>query len=150
MVRETEKRSVEKLATQYLEAWLRRDVEEILTFHTPDSVFTSVATGKEAIGQEAVREALKTVFAVWPDIRFRVRRLYTSPDLIVCESTAEATQALPLAIGNAVILPTGHPATFEVADIFPLQDGLIKRKDSYWDALDYQRQMSARMSVASL
>jgi uncharacterized protein (TIGR02246 family) len=129
------------LADQYLKAWQTRDVEAIIALHTPDSVFTSVATGREAIGRDAVRKAITEIFAVWPDLRFKPVRVYTTPGLIVAESIAEATQALPLPLGDVVVMPNGRRVSFAVADILALENGLVKRKDSHVDALGYMRAM---------
>ena len=132
---------IDTLADQYLEAWQTHDVDAIVALHTPDSVFTSVATGREAVGRDAVRNAITEIFAVWPDLRFNPVRVYTTPDLIVAESIAETTQALPLPLGGVVVEPNGRHVSFAVADILALEDGLVKRKDSYVDALGYMREM---------
>jgi steroid delta-isomerase-like uncharacterized protein len=129
------------LADAYLEAWQRHAVDEIVAMHTRDSVFTSVATGRRAAGHKQIAETLAEIFTVWPDLGFELKRRYLTPELIVTESTARATQAIPLPIGGQVIEPTGRPVEFAIADIFPLEGGLIKRKDSYLDAAGYIRQM---------
>jgi predicted ester cyclase len=131
------------LAERYLQAWQLHDLEAILALHTEDSVFTSVATGKEAVGREAVGTAISETFAVWPDLQFEPIRVYTTPTLIVAETVASATQALPFPLGGVVLEPNGRRASFAVADILALQDGLVKRKDSYVDALGYMRQIEA-------
>jgi len=133
--------TTDTLADQYLEAWQTHDVDAIIALHTPDSVFTSVATGREAVGRDAVRKAITEIFAVWPDLRFNPVRVYATPDLIVAESIAETTQALPLRLGGVVVEPNGRCVSFAVADILALENGLVKRKDSYVDALGYMREM---------
>jgi steroid delta-isomerase-like uncharacterized protein len=137
----TAAKSPAALAESYLDAWQRHDIERIVSMHTPDSVFTSVATGREAVGREQIAQTIGEIFAVWPDLEFDVRRRYVTTELIVTESIARATQALPLPLGGETIEPNGRPVTFAVADVFPLEDGLIKRKDSYVDAVNYVRQM---------
>lgn len=129
------------LADRYLDAWQRHDVDEIVSLHTADSAFTSVATGREASGRAEIARRLGEIFALWPDLEFEILRRYVGEGLIVTESVATATQSVPFALGDETIEPTGRPVSFAVADIFPLEGGLIKRKDSYLDALDYVRQM---------
>lgn len=143
----TQLSSLHELASDYLDAWHRHDIEAILSFHTPDTVFTSGATGREAVGLDAVRETLATVFTVWPDLRFEQRRRYLTSTVIVFESTAEATQAVPLPIGDTLIEPTGTPVRFDLADVFALDDGRIARKDTYFDGLAYLRKMQAAGAV---
>jgi len=100
--------SPEVIAEQYLDAWQRHDLDVILALHTDDSVFTSVATGREATGGHAVGEAIAQVFAVWPDLRFQPFRVYTTPEVIVAESVIEATQALSLPLRGTVLEPNGQ------------------------------------------
>jgi steroid delta-isomerase-like uncharacterized protein len=130
-----------EFADRYLAAWHRHDVEAIIALHTPDSVLTSVATGREARGRQGIAQALAEIFAVWPDLSFVVNRRYVTPELIVTESTARATQAVPLTIAGESIQPNGRVVEFAVADIFPIEAGLIKRKDSYVDGANYVRLM---------
>ena len=129
------------IAERYLQAWQNHDLDGILALHTPDTIFTSVATGREAVGRDAVREAIAQVFAVWPDLRFHPVRVYTTTELIVAESILETTPALPLPLGGIVAEPNGRTVRCAVADILALENGRVKRKDSYLDALDYVRQM---------
>ena len=131
------------LAERYLAAWEAHDLDAIIALHTPDSVFTSVATGREAHGRDAVREAIRQVLAVWPDLHFEPLRVHATDDVIVAESILRATQALPLPLGGEVIEPNGRTVRFAVADILALEDRLVGRKDSYVDALGYVRQMRA-------
>lgn len=137
---------VEELTAAYVDAWQRHDIDDIVSFHTPDTVYSSRATGREAIGLDAVREALTTVFAIWPDLRFFQHCLHMTPELIVFESTAQVTQAVPVP-GDTMIEPTGTSVRFDVADVLAVRDGKIARKDSYVDALGYLREMRAAGAV---
>lgn len=132
---------LQRLADNYLAAWQAHDIPAILEHHTEDTVFTSVATGRNAAGRTSVAAAFGEIFAVWPDLSFEAKRIYLTPELIVVESTASGTQWTPLPLGDVVIPPNGRRVSFEVADIFPLRDGKIARKDSYLDAYGYIRAM---------
>lgn len=135
--------AADTLAGKYLDAWQAHNVDAIIALHTPDTVFTSVATGTEAIGREAVREAIIGIFAVWPDMHFHPHFVHTTPDLMLAESTLKVTQAVPLPLGDTVVEPNGKTIAFPIADILELDNGLVKRKSTYFDALGYVRQMRA-------
>lgn len=135
--------SLESLTDKYLQAWQDHDVDAVMALHTPDTVFTSAATGTDAIGHSAVREAVSGVFAVWPDLRFHPLHVHATAKLIVGESILEVTQAIPMPLGDIMVEPTGETVRFAIADILELDNGLVKRKSSYFDALGYMRQMSA-------
>ena len=59
------------------------------------------------------------IFRNWPDISFRGRRLYVRDDLVVNEWTATGTRS------------DGVRIEWDGADVFPIENGLIKRKDVY-------------------
>jgi uncharacterized protein (TIGR02246 family) len=54
----------------YNAAWNRHDVDEILRMHTEDSVFENHSSGGKAVGRDAFRAIVSSVFATFPDIRF--------------------------------------------------------------------------------
>lgn len=130
----------EALAERYLAAWQAHDLDAIISLHTPDSVFTSVATGLHAIGRQAVRDAISEILSAWPDLHFYPDRIYTTDTLIVAESTVTTTPALPLTVESLIMRPNGRKIKFTVADVIKVENGLVKRKDSYVDMLSYLRQ----------
>ncbi len=66
-----------------------------------------------------MREHIAEIFRNWPDLRFTSRRLYTREGLVVSEWTAHATK------------PDGKRIEWDGIDVFPFEDGKIKRKDVY-------------------
>ena len=67
---------------------------------------------------DAVREHIAQIFRNNPDISFRGRRLYAHDGLVVNEWTATATR-------------DGKRLEWDGIDVFPIEDGTIKRKDVY-------------------
>ena len=106
------------LIERYNRAWNDHDVDAIVSMHAPGFVFHNYTTGERAEG-DAAREHIETIFRNWPDIRFRTRRLEVRDDLAVNEWTATATRA------------DGVRIEWDGVDLFPLENGLIKRKDVY-------------------
>src|SRR6185312_6113072 len=62
---------------------------------------------------------LDAILALWPDLSFAGRRLYARDGLVVSEWTATATA------------PDGRRLTWDGVDLFPCEDGRIRRKDVY-------------------
>ena len=83
----------------YNDAWNAHDVERIASMHAPDMVFENHTAGERAQGEEALAH-IGGIFAAWPDIEFRTRRLYVREDLVVQEWTASATHTQPLRRGE--------------------------------------------------
>jgi steroid delta-isomerase-like uncharacterized protein len=102
---------------RYNDAWNRQDVDAIVSLHAPDFVFHNW-TANERVEGDAVRGHLERIFRNTPSLRFAGRRLYTRDGLVVSEWTAQAE-------GNGQLLE------WDGVDVFPFEDGLIKRKDVY-------------------
>ena len=66
-----------------------------------------------------MREHIARIFANWPDLAFRGRRLYVRDGLVVSEWTASATDE------------DGRRLEWDGIDVFPFENGLILRKDVY-------------------
>jgi steroid delta-isomerase-like uncharacterized protein len=109
--------SERELIERYNDAWNRHDVDEIVSMHASDFVFHNYSAGERAEG-EAAREHIAQIFRNSPDISFRGRRLYVREGLVVNEWTATATR-------------DGRKLEWDGIDVFPIEDGKIKRKDVY-------------------
>jgi len=107
------------LIERYNEAWNAQDVESISRAHHPDVVFENHTAGDRVEGREAVAAHIAKIFANWPDLQFRGRRMYVGGDFVVSEWTASATHS------------DGRRLEWDGIDVFPFRDGLIARKDVY-------------------
>jgi ketosteroid isomerase-like protein len=109
---------LEQAIALYNEAWNAQDIDAIVALHAPGMVFENHTAGERAEG-DAVREHIGAIFANWPDLTFRGRRLYARDGLVVSEWTATATHA------------DGRRLEWDGIDVFPFENGLILRKDVY-------------------
>jgi steroid delta-isomerase-like uncharacterized protein len=109
---------LERTIERYDHAWNDQDVDTIMSMHAPDMVFENHTAGERAEG-EAVRGHIAEIFRNWPDLKFRGRRVYARDGLVVSEWTATATH------------PDGRRLEWDGIDVFPFENGLIKRKDVY-------------------
>ena len=109
--------SLERLIDRYNQAWNDHDLETICSLHAPDFVFENHTAGERAEG-EAAREHIAQIFRNAPDLSFRGRRLYVRDGLVVNEWTATVTR-------------DGRRLEWDGVDVFPIEGGLIKRKDVY-------------------
>jgi ketosteroid isomerase-like protein len=108
---------LERLIDRYNGAWNAQDVDAICAFHAPGFVFENHTAGERAEG-DAAREHIAAIFRNTPDLSFRGRRLYVRDDLVVSEWTASATR-------------DGRKVEWDGIDVFPIENGLIARKDVY-------------------
>ena len=77
-----------------------------------------MAKGTMSLIMRMILDIFAQIFRNWPDIQFRSRRLYTPEGLVVSEWTASATR-------------DGKKIEWDGIDVFPIEDGKIKRKDVY-------------------
>jgi taurine dehydrogenase small subunit len=101
----------------YNDAWNRQDVDAIVAFHAPDFVFHNW-TANERVEGAAARDHIAAIFRTTPSLRFTGRRLYVRDGLVVSEWTARAER-------------DGGLVEWDGIDVFPFENGLIKRKDVY-------------------
>jgi ketosteroid isomerase-like protein len=111
--------NVRALIAGYDQAWNDQDLEAIHAAHAPEMVFHNHTAGERVEGAAAVKDHIARIFASWPDLRFRSRRLYVGEDFAVSEWTATATAQ------------DGRRLEWDGVDVFPCRDGLILRKDIY-------------------
>jgi steroid delta-isomerase-like uncharacterized protein len=119
---------------RYNDAWNAHDLGAIVALHAPGMVFENHTAGERAEGA-AVRGHIAGIFAGWPDLEFRTRRLYVRDDLVVQEWTASATHTRELRRGELVAPASGRPLEWRGMDVIPFENGLVKRKDVYSDSL---------------
>ena len=109
---------LERTIERYNAAWNAHDLDAIVAFHAPGMVFENHTAGERAEGDQ-VRDHIGRIFANWPDLSFRGRRLYARDGLVVSEWTASATDG------------DGRRLEWDGIDVFPFENGLILRKDVY-------------------
>ncbi len=122
-----------ELFDRYAAAWAARDADAIAALHTDDSVFHLHSAGQEpAHGRAAVRAAFAEMFEQWPDLTFELVSLHPG-------RTFWAVQWRVVTAGFEC----------DLADVVTLEDGLVKAKHSYLDALAVQAQTEAAVAEAA-
>ncbi len=106
--------SVRELIQRYNDAWNAQDLDAVASMHHPDVVFHNHTADERAEGADAVREHIGAIFRNNPDLAFTTRSLRCADDFAVCEWTARA-----------------NGREWDGVDVFPIEDGLIRRKDVY-------------------
>jgi steroid delta-isomerase-like uncharacterized protein len=121
---------VQDLIQRYTDAWGSRDPDQIVALHTEDTTFHAHAGQEPSRGKAAVRQAFADLFTQFPDLAFAPVALRTGSDFWVAEWRMSGSLA-------------GTDARFEVdlVDVIAVENGLVKRKDSYIDAVSMQAQL---------
>jgi steroid delta-isomerase-like uncharacterized protein len=121
---------VDDLIQRYTDAWASRDPDKIVALHTHDTTFHAHAGQDAAHGKAAVRQAFSDLLAQFPDLAFTPVSLRTGDNFWVAEWKISGTLA-----------GTDTRAEVDLVDVVTVEDGLVKSKDSYIDAVSMQTQL---------
>lgn len=133
--------ALQKFIDVYNQAWNEHDVDTILALHTEDSVFENHTTGDLNVGKEAIGNAIRGIFTVFPDLTFETRRQYIRNNLVVQEWTARGTHLGKMTRAGLDVEPTGMTVEYRGMDVIPIADGKVARKDVYSDGVTLLRQL---------
>lgn len=135
---------IEELAGRYGDAWNAQDLDAIVAMHAPDGIFHLHAPGAAAVeGREAIREAFAGFLTQLPDIHFETVRLRAGDDFWVLESRMSGTVSAPIEVEGQAVEATGTRVEIDFLDVIAVSEGLLARKDSYLDTLDFQAQLGS-------
>ncbi|HEV7482599.1 MAG TPA: nuclear transport factor 2 family protein [Solirubrobacterales bacterium] len=123
MATETDVKTIQQ---RYSQAWNGHDPDAIAALHTEDTRFCTHGAGTAAKGREAMRTAAAETFAQFPQFASRPIRVLFGPDHWVMEWT----------MVNADL-------SVDCIDVIPLEGGLVKTKDTYFDFAQLQVAMTA-------
>jgi len=133
--------ALQKFIDVYNQAWNEHDVDTILALHTEDSVFENHTTRDLNVGKEAIGNAIRGIFTVFPDLTFETRRQYIRNNLVVQEWTARGTHLGKMKRAGLEVEPTGKAVEYRGMDVIPIAKGKVVRKDVYSDGVTLLRQL---------
>ena len=132
---------LQQFIDRYNGAWNDHDIDAIVQMHADDSVFENHTTGDLNVGREAIGNAIRGIFTVFPDLNFETRRQYLRDDLVVQEWTARGTHLGKMNRAELEVEPTGLGVEYRGMDVIPIENGLVARKDVYSDGVTLLRQL---------
>ena len=132
---------LQEFIDRYNAAWNAHDVDAIVELHTEDSVFENHTTGDANVGKDAIGNAIRGIFTVFPDLTFETRRQYIRDDLVVQEWTARGTHLGKMTRAGLEVEPTGKAVEYRGMDVIPIDGGKVARKDVYSDGVTLLRQL---------
>jgi steroid delta-isomerase-like uncharacterized protein len=115
---------------RYADAWGSHDPDAIIALHTDDTRFHAHIGQEPAHGKAAVRQAFADLLAQFPDLGFEQVSLITGSDFWVVEWKMTGTLAA-----------TGAQFEVDVIDLITVENGRVRTKGSYLDAVSMQAQL---------
>ena len=119
------------LFDRYAAAWAARDAAAIADLHTEDGVFHLHAGQEPVHGRKAIRETFAGFFAQYPDLAFELVDVQFGVDhwAVEWKMTSSAFEV-------------------DLADVVTVEDGRVRSKQSYVDALSLQEQVGSSAAPA--
>ena len=116
------------LVTEFIDAWSRRDLDEILGYFTDDCVYHNIPVDP-VVGPAAIREVLQGFAGMAEEIEWVLHRVAETENSDVL---TERTDKFKIA-GEWIALP--------VMGSFELRDGKISAWRDYFDLAQFQKQL---------
>ncbi|MEV6768244.1 nuclear transport factor 2 family protein [Nocardia sp. NPDC051030] len=133
---------IRALFDTYSKAWADHDPDAIIALHSADTTFWMHSGGTPVEGLHPVREAFAGIFKQWPHFGFEVYRVLIGEDHWVLDWAL--TSVRTDRAGNR------HPIRFDCVDIVTVDsDGLVARKDTFFDAAQLTQSVAPLTAKAS-
>lgn len=113
----------EKTVSDFIAAWSRLDVEELVGFFAPDGVYHNMPTQPVA-GHAALRAFIGAFVKDWTSTEWDVLNLVSRGDVVIAER-----------LDRTVV--GGKPVNLPCCGVFEMQDGKIKVWRDYFDMGTY-------------
>jgi limonene-1,2-epoxide hydrolase len=111
------------LVTEFCEAWVRMDPDELAGYFTDDGVYHNIPMAPME-GKQAIRDGLAGMKAMISSIKFEIHRQVASGDVVMNERTDHIQMG-----DNNIALP--------VVGVFEIANGKIKAWRDYFDMAQF-------------
>jgi len=115
----------ETLVRDFLGAWPRRDLDELMSFFAADAVYHNVPVAP-CVGAAAIRATFAGFLATMPGIVLDVVNLAASGSLVMAERI------------DRFVMPNGHRFDLPVTGVFEVRDGKIVAFRDYFNLASFE------------
>jgi steroid delta-isomerase-like uncharacterized protein len=134
------------VSRRYFESVGNQDLDAAMACWAPGGIDHLAPVGELRVPEE-LRAYFVELFAAMPDFRYEVLNLFEQGDQVAVHWRASGRFSGRPYQG---IRANGTPITTEGADLIKVENGLIKRLDSYWDDAAIARQIGVLPARKSL
>jgi steroid delta-isomerase-like uncharacterized protein len=133
---------MKKLAENVQKAWDNQDMNALVQLYAEDAVMYMPGEPEPARGRKAIAENQAAFLRAMPDMTIKFTTIIIQGNHIAFEGIFSGTFTGPLASPEGDIPPTGRSVKAGFAFIGRVNaDGLIEEDRTYFDNLDFMRQL---------
>jgi limonene-1,2-epoxide hydrolase len=115
----------ETIVRDFLGAWPRRNLDELMSFFTADAVYHNVPVAP-CVGAAAIRETFAGFLATMPGIVLDVVHLVANGSLVMAERV------------DRFVMPNGRRFDLPVTGVFEVRDARIAAFRDYFDLATFE------------
>jgi uncharacterized protein (TIGR02246 family) len=131
---------LKKVADKIVKAYTSVDPVAMANLYAEDAVI--IEAGEVIQGRKAIQEHMESMFRAFPDFEIEILTVIPSGNHIAFELALRGTNTGPLTTPEGEIPPTGKKVEFKVIWIGRISpDGLIEEDRTYYDTVDFMRQL---------
>ena len=127
---------IDEIAREYIEAWNRRDFDQIETLVSDDAEIVDF-DGSVGRGREGARATAEMYARAFPDGKLEIKRLIAAGDTVVAELVGRGTNDGPF--GDSP--PTHKSAELPFVDVLTIRSGKIVVDRQYGDTATMLKQL---------
>ena len=139
---EERKLDLKKIADKIISTVNGGDPVAVTNLYTQDAVMIQSNEPGPVRGHAAILKSYQGSFRAFPDMRVEFPSIMFSGDTIISEGVCHGTFTGPMATPDGEVAPTGKSFKFRMVFLAKISpDGLIAEDRSYFDNLDFMKQL---------
>ncbi len=119
-----------------------KDLQYIKSLGSPSSEWLDVPFNYTSKGENAIIDPWKSWFEIFPDATCEVQSLVALEEYVIARGIGRGTHKGIFNSPAGPLQPSGRKIEINFCDVYRLEDGKIKRADSYFDFYTVLRQLA--------
>ncbi|MFQ5910988.1 MAG: ester cyclase [Thermoplasmata archaeon] len=128
-----------------MEAFNAGDLDRCLAHFSEDTVRYAPGLSEPIRGRDALREAVESFLAPFPDMRAEKVSIFAQGDLVCLQAVASGTHKNTFSGPRGEIPPTNNPVSIRVCHVFQVKDGQITEDHQYFDLVGLLAQLGVEL-----
>lgn len=134
-----------RIVEAQMEAFNAGDLDRCLAHFSEDTVRYAPGLSDPIRGRDALREAVESFVAPFPDMRAEKVSMFAQGDLVCLQAIAAGTHKNPFKGPRGEIQPTNNPVRIPICHVFKLANGQITEDYQYFDLVGFLAQMGVEL-----